>query len=65
MKINFFLCILTSCNWPKISQLPSLIMSCWLCYRCKSGACVDKSRVCDMTDDCGDLSDEANCKKDK
>jgi len=25
---------------------------------CKNGACVDKSKLCDLTDDCGDGSDE-------
>ena len=26
--------------------------------RCKNNLCIDKSKVCDYADDCGDLSDE-------
>ena len=29
--------------------------------QCSNGACIDKSRVCDFTDDCGDSSDEKSC----
>jgi hypothetical protein len=28
-------------------------------FTCKRGGCIDQNRVCDYTDDCGDLSDEA------
>lgn len=30
-------------------------------FTCKRKACVQMSRVCDLTDDCGDNSDEADC----
>ncbi|GFO12044.1 MAM and LDL-receptor class a domain-containing protein 1-like [Plakobranchus ocellatus] len=30
-------------------------------FQCERGSCVDWSRVCDFTDDCGDQSDEKNC----
>lgn len=30
-------------------------------FRCNTGICIATSRVCDMTDDCGDRSDETNC----
>ena len=30
-------------------------------YRCNNGRCVDYSQVCDLVDDCGDMSDEMNC----
>ncbi|CAL9689269.1 unnamed protein product [Knipowitschia caucasica] len=32
-------------------------------FRCKSQACVELSRVCDFSDDCGDRSDESDCEK--
>ncbi|KAK2824813.1 hypothetical protein Q7C36_018740 [Tachysurus vachellii] len=40
----------------------------WLCsekeFRCGTGRCVNTSLLCDSYDDCGDLSDEHNCKCD-
>ena len=30
-------------------------------FHCKNGRCVDYKQVCDLIDDCGDLSDEADC----
>lgn len=30
-------------------------------FRCQRGSCVDNSRLCDFTDDCGDNSDELQC----
>ncbi|XP_047444387.1 MAM and LDL-receptor class A domain-containing protein 2 isoform X2 [Mugil cephalus] len=30
-------------------------------FMCNNSACVDLSRVCDFSDDCGDWSDENNC----
>ena len=32
-------------------------------FRCARGSCVDKQKVCDFSDDCGDASDETNCRK--
>ena len=30
-------------------------------YQCKNGRCVEYKQVCDLVDDCGDMSDEINC----
>ncbi|XP_076802493.1 MAM and LDL-receptor class A domain-containing protein 1-like [Clavelina lepadiformis] len=30
-------------------------------FQCDSGACVSNKRICDYTDDCGDMSDETDC----
>ena len=30
-------------------------------YRCNNGQCVEYKQVCDLVDDCGDMSDEENC----
>ncbi|XP_071851180.1 MAM and LDL-receptor class A domain-containing protein 1-like isoform X5 [Apostichopus japonicus] len=30
-------------------------------FRCANQRCIDDTRVCDLTDDCGDQSDEINC----
>ena len=30
-------------------------------YQCNNSRCVDYSQVCDLVDDCGDMSDEINC----
>lgn len=30
-------------------------------FRCQRGSCVDNTRLCDFTDDCGDQSDETQC----
>ena len=30
-------------------------------YRCNNGKCVGYNQVCDLVDDCGDMSDEINC----
>ncbi|CAF4395078.1 unnamed protein product, partial [Rotaria sordida] len=29
-------------------------------FQCARGSCIAKSRICDLTDDCGDKSDESN-----
>ena len=31
-------------------------------FRCKNGRCVNYTQVCDLIDDCGDKSDEDNCR---
>ena len=31
-------------------------------FKCNNGLRVDFNQTCDTFDDCGDLSDEANCK---
>ena len=42
--------------------LPSPQASCSATQRqCSNGVCIDKSRWCDFTDDCGDRSDETTC----
>ncbi|KAK7479762.1 hypothetical protein BaRGS_00028942, partial [Batillaria attramentaria] len=30
-------------------------------FHCNNGICVDQTTLCDLTDDCGDASDEQNC----
>ena len=30
-------------------------------FQCNNTRCVDYEQVCDLTDDCGDMSDESNC----
>ena len=30
-------------------------------YQCKNNKCVEYKQVCDLVDDCGDMSDESNC----
>lgn len=32
-------------------------------FRCKNDRCVSSEFVCDLEDDCGDLSDEQGCRK--
>ncbi|XP_061694563.1 MAM and LDL-receptor class A domain-containing protein 2 isoform X2 [Syngnathoides biaculeatus] len=32
-------------------------------FRCNNSVCVEKNRVCDFTDDCGDWTDESNCEQ--
>lgn len=32
-------------------------------FRCTKGRCISKDFVCDLEDDCGDLSDERDCRK--
>ncbi|RUS87745.1 hypothetical protein EGW08_004491, partial [Elysia chlorotica] len=43
-------------------QFPPVNASCESSeFQCERGSCVDISRVCDFTDDCGDGSDEEKC----
>ncbi|KAK3727128.1 hypothetical protein RRG08_048229 [Elysia crispata] len=43
-------------------EFPPVVASCAASeFRCARGSCVDLSRVCDFTDDCGDRSDEEDC----
>jgi hypothetical protein len=46
------------CNLPTISDatIPCKTNE----FRCKRGGCIDQNRLCDYTDDCGDMSDEDN-----
>ena len=30
-------------------------------FQCNNSRCIEYKQVCDLTDDCGDMSDEANC----
>ena len=32
-------------------------------FRCANGRCVSRDFICDLEDDCGDRSDERNCRK--
>ncbi|XP_054624893.1 MAM and LDL-receptor class A domain-containing protein 1 [Dunckerocampus dactyliophorus] len=49
--INF-----TSCSLPEPQPVCPDNM-----FTCNNSICVEKKRVCDFTDDCGDWSDEINC----
>jgi hypothetical protein len=31
-------------------------------YQCANRKCIDKTKVCDFADDCGDASDERGCR---
>jgi hypothetical protein len=46
------------CNFPVINNetMPCETNQ----FQCKRGGCVDQNRLCDYTDDCGDMSDEDN-----
>lgn len=48
-----------SCQFPEVAVNGCPSTS----FTCARGSCVDKSRVCDLSDDCGDGSDELNCDK--
>ena len=30
-------------------------------FKCANGNCVDRSKICDLKDDCGDKTDERGC----
>lgn len=32
-------------------------------YTCANKKCIDRSKLCDFADDCGDYSDEFGCRK--
>ena len=32
-------------------------------FQCTNGRCIQRDFVCDLEDDCGDRSDERNCRK--
>ncbi|XP_061652622.1 MAM and LDL-receptor class A domain-containing protein 2 isoform X2 [Phyllopteryx taeniolatus] len=51
--INF-----TSCNLPEPQPVCHENM-----FTCNNSVCVEKNRVCDFTDDCGDWTDESNCEQ--
>jgi len=43
-------------------SLPPVVSNCRRGqHRCARGSCIDPSRLCDYSDDCGDNSDEMNC----
>ena len=46
----------SGCNLPVISNETTTCDSTQ--FQCKRGGCIDQNRVCDYTDDCGDMSDE-------
>ncbi|XP_033638977.1 MAM and LDL-receptor class A domain-containing protein 1-like [Asterias rubens] len=47
----------TGCNLPAASTTPCGSDQ----FTCTRGNCVDNNRLCDLTDDCGDYSDEQSC----
>lgn len=50
----------TGCNIPFLTNESTACNLTTNQFKCKRGNCIDQNRVCDYTDDCGDMSDEDN-----
>ena len=52
---NFFFCGTDGCNTRAVCKSEDE-------FQCRNGRCISKSVLCDSIDNCGDYSDETDCK---